>query len=235
MGLAGYGAIRAMGPERGAVLMGLFGGLVSSTSVTVSAARAARNAPGASMSLAAAIAIAQSIMFARIAALVYTLNPALFDIVLLPLILGCLVSLAGAAFLVMRARSADPTASFEAGSADSLGVAVRFIAFVAAMLVFAHYAQQYAGNAGVLLSGLLSGALDVDAATVSASRLASANVANATPLSTAAASIAIAVVANSLVKSGIAIRLGSREIAWPAATVLTASAIIAIATALIVN
>jgi uncharacterized membrane protein (DUF4010 family) len=123
----------------------------------------------------------------------------------------------------MRARSADPTASFEAGSADSLGVAVRFIAFVAAMLVFAHYAQQYAGNAGVLLSGLLSGALDVDAATVSASRLASANVANATPLSTAAASLAIA------------IRLGSREIAWPAATVLTASAIIAIATALIVN
>lgn len=235
MGLAGYAALRAMGPERGALLMGLFGGLVSSTSVTVSAARAARNAPAASMSLSAAIAIAQSIMFARIAALVYTLNPALFEIVLLPLVLGCIVAMSGAAVMVMRARNADPGASFEAGSADSLGVAVRFIAFVAAMLVFAHYAQQWAGNAGMLLSGLISGAVDVDAATVSASRLSSTSLAATTPLSTAAATIAIAVLANSIVKSGIAFRLGSRNLAWPTATILISSAAITVTTALAVT
>ena len=232
MGLAGYAAIRAVGAERGALLMGLFGGLVSSTSVTVSAARAARNAPAATLLLAAAIAIAQSIMFARIAALVYTLNQPLFDIVLLPLVLGCMVSITGAGILVMRARSADTNATFEAGSADSLGIAVRFIAFVAAMLVFAHYAQQWAGNAGMLLSGLVSGAVDVDAATVSASRLSSASVSATTPLATAAMSIAIAVLANSVVKSGIAFRLGSPALGWPTATILVASGTISIAAAL---
>jgi len=232
MGLAGYAAIRAMGPQRGALLMGLFGGLVSSTSITVSAARAARNAPAASVSLSAAIAIAQSIMFARIAALVYTLNQALFEIVLRPLVLGCIVAMSGAAVMVMRARKADPGASFEAGSADALGVAVRFIAFVATMLVFAHYAQQWAGNAGMLLSGLVSGAIDVDAATVSASRLSSANVAATTPLATAAMSITIAVLANSIVKSGIAVRLGSPALGWPTATILVASGTISIAAAL---
>ena len=232
MGLAGYAAIRTVGSERGALLMGLFGGLVSSTSVTVSASRAARNAPAASLALAAAIAIAQSIMFARIAALVYTLNNELFDVVLVSLMLGCIVSLSGAAALVLRARRTDPQATFEAGAADSLGIAVRFIAFVAAMLVIAHYAQAYAGNAGLMVSGLLAGAVDVDAATVSAARLASASVATTTSLSAAATTIAIAILANSLVKSAIAFRLGSRDLAWPAATILTASGAVAFASAL---
>jgi uncharacterized membrane protein (DUF4010 family) len=231
MGLAGYAAIRTVGSERGALLMGLFGGLVSSTSVTVSASRAARNAPAASLALAAAIAIAQSIMFARIAALVYTLNHALFGLVLWPLVLGCIVSLLGAAILVFRARRTEPHATFDAGAADSLGIAARFIAFVAAMLVIAHYAQEYAGNAGLMLSGLLAGAVDVDAATVSAARLASATLAATTPLATAATTIAIAVLANSVVKSGIAVRLGSRDLAWPAAAVLTTSGVVAFASA----
>ena len=229
LGLAGYAAIRAAGPERGALLMGLFGGLVSSTSVTVSASRAARNAPAASLPLAAAIAIAQSIMFARIAALVYTLNQALFDVVLMPLVLGCIVSLAGAGILVLRARSAGNSAAFEAGDADSLGIAVRFIGFVAAMLVVAHYAQEFAGDIGLMLSGLLAGAIDVDAATVSASRLASTTT---SPLSAAGTTIALAVLANSLVKSGIAFRLGPSTLGWPTTTILLASAAITVTTAL---
>jgi hypothetical protein len=54
-------------------------------------------------------------MFARIAALVYTLDRPLFDMVLLPLVLGCMVSIIGAAVLVIRARTADMNATFEAG------------------------------------------------------------------------------------------------------------------------
>lgn len=235
MGLAGYAAIRTVGSERGALLMGMFGGLVSSTSVTVSASRAARNAPAASLALAAAIAIAQSIMFARICALVYTLNNQLFDVVLLPLMLGCIVSLSGAAIMVLRARRTEPHATFDAGAADSLGIAVRFIAFVAAMLVIAHYAQAYAGNAGLVLSGLLAGAVDVDAATVSAARLSSASVTTTTPLATAATTIAVAILANSIVKSMIAFRLGTPTLGWPTATIMTASAAVTITAALVVG
>jgi uncharacterized membrane protein (DUF4010 family) len=231
MGLAGYAAIRAVGSERGALLMGLFGGFVSSTSVTVSASRAARTAPAASLALASAISVAQSVMFARIAALVYTLNPALFDVVLLPLVLGCIVSLVGTAVLVQRARSSEPQASFDAGAADSLGIAVRFIAFVAIMLVVAHYANAYAGSIGLILSSLIAGAVDVDAATVSASRLASASVTSTTSLSTAAITIAVAVLANSLVKSVIAFRLGTPNLGWPAASVLIASGVVAMVSA----
>jgi uncharacterized membrane protein (DUF4010 family) len=235
MGLAGYAAIRAAGPERGALLMGLFGGLVSSTSVTVSAARAARAQPAASLALASAIVVAQAVMFVRIAALVYALNAALFDVILLPLLLGCILSLLGAGVLVQRARQSERQASFDAGAADSLGAALRFIAIVAAMLVMAHYAQDYAGNAGLVLSGLLAGAVDVDAATVSAARLSSASVTSTTPLSTAATTIAVAVLANSIVKSAIAFRLGTSTLGWPTATILTVSAAVTITAALVVG
>ena len=127
------------------------------------------------------------------------------------------------------ARAGHQVTVFEAGDADSLGIAVRFIGFVAAMLVVAHYAQEFAGDIGLMLSGLLAGAIDVDAATVSASRLASTTT---SPLSAAATTIALAVLANSLVKSGIAFRLGPPTLGWPTTTILLASAAITVTTAL---
>lgn len=231
LSIAGYAAIRLAGPERGALFMGLFGGMVSSTSVTVSASRASAETPAAAMPLASAIAIAQSIMFIRTAALVFTLNRDLFPFVMMPLAIGALVALAGATVVTFQARRVGTPTHFTPGSPDALGTAVKFIAVVATVLVASHYAQQWAGGIGVLVGGLLSGAVDVDAATVSASRLTSSGIDNATPYATGAAAIAIAVLANSMVKAGIAATVGDRTLAWNAGTVLVASGLATVAAA----
>jgi len=95
-------------------------------------------------------------------------------------------------------------------------------------LLLAHSAQAYFGDVGVIVSGLISGAVDVDAATVSASRIAGEQV-HATSSRAAEASIAVALIANSIVKAGIAYVQGSRALARPTIAALGMSAAAALA------
>jgi uncharacterized membrane protein (DUF4010 family) len=222
LGLVGYAAIKVAGTQRGALLMGLLGGLLSSTGVTVNAARASQGAKAAALPLASAIATAQAVMFVRTGVLISALNAALLDFAILPLALGAITAIAGALIVAYRAQKTTQSEAFDAGSPDALNAAIKFIVIVAAMLLLAHYAQAYAGEIGLILSGLLSGAVDVDAATVSASRLSGSDVREASAAA-GAATIAVAVAANSFVKSGIAYSLGTRELALPAIAVLVSS------------
>ena len=223
LGFAGYAAIRAAGAQRGALFMGLMGGLLSSTGVTLTASRASKTAEEASLPLAGTIATAQAVMFVRTGVLVSVMNAALLDHIIIALAAGAVAAIAGALFLTGLARAQAHAGELPAGSPDTLGSAMQFVAVVAVVLVVAHYAQALAGDAGVIVSGFLSGAVDVDAATVSASRLAGTQL-HAVSASAAAMSIGVALVANSFVKAGIAYVLGSRALAWPAIAVLAASA-----------
>jgi uncharacterized membrane protein (DUF4010 family) len=227
LGLVGYAAIKIAGTQRGALLMGLLGGLLSSTGVTVSAARASQGTKAAALPLASAIATAQAVMFVRTGVLISALNAALLDFAILPLALGAITAIAGALIVTHLAQKTTQSEAFDAGSPDTLNAAIKFIVIVAAMLLLAHYAQAYAGEIGLILSGLLSGAVDVDAATVSASRLSGSDVHEASAAA-GAASIAVAITANSFVKSGIAYSLGTRELARPAIAVLVSSGIAAL-------
>jgi uncharacterized membrane protein (DUF4010 family) len=227
LGFAGYAAMKIVGPRRGALLMGFMGGFVSSTGLTVSASRASKDAKEASLPFAAAIAVAQSVMFFRTAALVAVLNIALLAHVLVPLALGAAAAIVGALVLTRRANIKSESKALTAGSPDTLASAIQFVIVVALALLFAHYAQMVAGGVGVIVSGFLAGAVDVDAATVSASRLSGTQVREASAAA-AAASVAAALVANSLVKAGIAFSLGSRELARPVAAVLVSSGIAAL-------
>jgi len=227
LGLVGYAAIKIAGTQRGALLMGLLGGLLSSTGVTVSASRASQGAKAAALPLASAIATAQAVMFVRTGVLISAMNASLLDFAILPLTLGAITAVVGALIVAYRAGQSTQSEAFDAGSPDALGAALKFVVIVAVMLLLAHYAQVYAGETGLILSGLLSGAIDVDAATVSASRLSGSQVQEASAAA-GAASIAVAIAANSFVKSGIAYSLGTRELALPAMAVLISSGVAAL-------
>lgn len=227
LGLVGYAAIKIAGTQRGALLMGLLGGLLSSTGVTVSASRASQGAKAAALPLASAIATAQAVMFVRTGVLISAMNVALLDFAILPLTLGAITAIVGALIVAYRAGKSTQSEAFDAGSPDALGAAIRFVVIVAVMLLLAHYAQVFAGEVGLILSGLLSGAVDVDAATVSASRLSGSQVQEASAAA-GAASIAVAIAANSFVKSGIAYSLGTRALALPAMAVLISSGVAAL-------
>lgn len=224
IGFAGYVAMRVAGASKGALMMGLLGGLVSSTSLTVSASRASKGAPAAASALAAAVATAQSVMFVRTALVVAALNSALLEHIVVPLACGALAAVGGALWLARRALKAGDDQPIDPGSPDMLNDAIKFVAIVACVLVVAYYAQRYAGDVGVVLSGLLSGAIDVDAASVSASRLSSGEL-NQASLNAAGLSVAAALVSNSAVKALIARSQGAASFSKPAMIVLGVSAL----------
>jgi uncharacterized membrane protein (DUF4010 family) len=222
IGFAGYAAMRIAGVGRGALMMGLLGGLVSSTSLTVSASRASKAAAGASLPLAAAVATAQAVMFVRTALLAAALNARLLEVVAVPLACGAAAAIAAAAFLAFRYRGALDESKLEPGSPDMLNAAIQFVAVAALVMVLAHYAYVFAGDLGIVVSGLLSGAIDVDAATLSASRAAGAG-AGVPLLQAAGGSIVAAVIANSIVKAFVSYTQGSREMARAAIAALAVS------------
>jgi uncharacterized membrane protein (DUF4010 family) len=223
IGFAGYVAMRVAGAKKGALMMGLLGGLVSSTSLTVSASRASQGAPAAAPALAAAVATAQSVMFVRTGLVVGALNSALLQHIVLPLAFGALAAIGCALWLARRALKAGDDQPIDPGSPDMLNDAIKFVLVVACVLVLAYYAQLYAGDVGVILSGLLSGAIDVDAASVSASRLSGGEL-RQTTLSAASFSVAAALVSNSVVKGLIARTQGTAAFAKPATIALGVSA-----------
>jgi uncharacterized membrane protein (DUF4010 family) len=222
IGLVGYAAMKIAGPERGALAMGFTGGLVSSTGVTINAARASKDAPEASAALVGAIATAQCVMFARTAVLVAAMNPKLLEAVALPLALGAATAVAGA-LIVTRGTVQPASGKLSPGSPDTLAGAIQFMIVVTGVLLLAHAARNYAGDIGFVLSALISGALDVDAATVTASRLVEPDAAPYAAI-TATAAVAAAIAANSVVKAGIAHVMGTRALAWPATALLLAAA-----------
>lgn len=230
IGTAGYAAIKIAGPERGALAMGVTGGLVSSTGVTVNAARASREAAQSSAALAGAIATAQSVMFVRTFVLIAVMNASLLPVVAFALAAGLVVALGFAWVFAGRGGEGTEKAAVAAGSPDALLAAMQFIVVVALVLLLAYHARAYAGDMGLMISSLLSGALDVDAATVSAARLAGSGADPASP-SAATGAIVAAIVANSVVKSGVAFAWGARALAWRATGVLMASAVAASAAA----
>ena len=226
IGLAGHAAIRIAGPGRGAILMGLLGGMVSSTAVTVSAARASKGASAqAARALAAATATAQGVMFARTGLLIFVMNVELLRLLSLPLFLGAFSSCAGAYILSRTREQTDLKGAVAVVSPDALSAGIQFMAFAAAALLLSYYAREWAGDVGVLLSSVVAGAFDVDAATVSACQLAAAADGGAM-LNTATVSVALACFMNSIVKSAIAFSMGEVTFARLSAAVLVSSVVV---------
>src|SRR5690606_33945572 len=88
----GYAAVKRFGASRGILLAGAAGGLASSTAVTVMNARRAAAQEGSPRLLAAGVAIASAVMFARVGALVAAINASLLVLVAPPLAAGAAVA-----------------------------------------------------------------------------------------------------------------------------------------------
>jgi uncharacterized membrane protein (DUF4010 family) len=205
--LAGHFARRFAGAGTGPVLIGLVGGLISSTAVSVSAARLSAH-EGAAAPQAAALDAAQAVMCLRIVVVAGVLNPGI-----VPLLLPALGAAAAAAMLgaILFVRGTARSAAGEGEAPrvlpkapDDLGAAIVFAAILAGMMLAAHYARGWFGVTGFYATAALAGLVDVDAITVAAATLAD------TPAAVVVAAILIAAAVNSLVKIAIAFTLGSR-------------------------
>jgi uncharacterized membrane protein (DUF4010 family) len=207
LSLAGHFARRFAGAGTGPVLTGLVGGLISSTAVSVSAARLSAQG-GAAAPQAAALGAAQAVMCLRVVVVAGVLNPGI-----VPLLLPALGAAAAAALLgaILCVRGATRTLPGEGNARDALpkapddlGTAIVFAAILAGVMLAAYYARTWFGVTGFYATAALAGLVDVDAITVTAATLAD------TPAAAVVAAILIATAVNSLVKIAIAFALGPR-------------------------
>jgi uncharacterized membrane protein (DUF4010 family) len=228
LGLLGYAAMKIAGPKRGALLFGFIGGFMSSTAVTLNAARAAREQAGAAQLSAVSIAGAQAVMFVRTAVLTAILNMTVAMHVVAAAAAGAATAAIIAAAFYWRVESKSEQSERQWGNPDQLVTAFEFIAVVIVALIAGHYAEIYGGDLGMIASSIIAGGVDVDAATVSVSTISGAQSYAPSP-ATAAVALVGALTANSVVKTGIAYFRGSGALALRAGAAIMFSALAAIA------
>ncbi len=202
----GYVARRILGPRQGYLVAGLLGGLVSSTNVTFTFAKASRAEPSADRYLAYGALAANAMMYPRVLVATAVLNLSLLPIAARYLALPGLVAVAAVAAGIRHSQEDEQTLSAIANPLQLTGALQMALTFQA-MLMMVHLAEGVWGVPGVYASATVLGLTDVDALTVSMAR----GIANSVSLETAAVAITIGVMANTVLKLTLALLFGTRR------------------------
>lgn len=215
LSFAGYVACKLVGARFGLLVVGLLGGLASSTALTLSFSRLARQTPELGGALAGGIAIANTVMLARVLVLVSIFNADLLEHVALPIATMAGVSLVGAVVLSIISKRTENHEVVIRDPTD-LATALAFGALLAMVLLAAYLVHTWLGPQAVYAVALVSGLVDVDALTLSMSDLAKSDTFS---LSTAAGAIVVATLANLIAKAAVAAAVGKGDAAVKTAIV----------------
>jgi uncharacterized membrane protein (DUF4010 family) len=196
---------RWVGASRGYAAMGLLGGLVSSTAVTLQFSRRSRREPALAASLGLGIVAACTVLVLRVAVVIAVLNAdvamALIPYLVPPFVVGATVLA-----WVLFTQPAEPEGESAAalGSPLNLRAALQLALAFQIAIVAIRLAQDRFGHVGVLTSAVLLGLTDMDALTFSMARHGAAVA--GVPL--AAKAIAVGMLSNTALKWSLAMALG---------------------------
>ena len=227
LSFAGYVARRVAGPQQGYPLAGLLGGLISSTNVALTFARASRAPAAPGQALAAGVLAACSVLFVRVLAACTVLNPAL-AVALVPRFLPGLATGVIATVVAMRGAAREP--ADEASEANPLQFwsAIQMAALFQIVLLLVGYIDDAFGRAGLLVSGAVLGLTDVDALTVSMARGAAGGMA----VTSAADAVTVGVASNTILKAAVSGTFGRGRFRRVTVAGLVAMASVLVATLL---
>jgi uncharacterized membrane protein (DUF4010 family) len=223
LSFVGYVAQRMLGRSRGYMLTGTLGGMLSSTSVTLTFSRLSRDGRDAEegRALAAGTLGANAVLFPRVlvatALLAPALTLALWPLLVVPCVIGLLLALRGLRGGAETERRAHHENPLQFGSAIQMAALFQVVLFGVAI------ATHYFGERGVYVSSAVLGLADMDALTISMAGLAN----KGTPVHVAAVAVCIGIIANTCVKLGITLAIGRGRF-----RVLTAAGLTAIGVAL---
>ena len=211
LSLTGYVAVRMLGQTRGTALTGLFGGLVSSTAVTLAFSKRSREARDGDLgdALAAGILLAWVVMFLRIVVAVVVVNRALLAPLIEPLAAMAAVAAVGGGFYLRRGATVASRAVRESEvpltNPFSLTSAIKFAAFFAAVLLLVAVVKRTMSGQGMYMVAGLAGLTDLDAITLSMAGYAKAG---GDPV-VAVNAIIIGALTNTVVKGAMVATLGT--------------------------
>ncbi|MEW6321983.1 MAG: MgtC/SapB family protein [Acidobacteriota bacterium] len=222
LSFAGYVARRIVGGRRGYPVAGLLGGLLSSTSVTLTFSRLSRTEREAAQALGLGVIAACTVLYARVAFAAMVLSPALAA-ALVPYFVAPFVLGLGVTAHAMRGQEpAGPTGAGDLRNPLQVRSALEMALLFQVVLLGVSFAYDRLGEMGLLLSGGVLGLTDTDALTLSMAE----RVDRGTPPATAAAAVAAGVIANTLLKGAIAGAVGAPGFRRLVLLVLAAQALV---------
>ena len=218
----GYFAIKIGGTNKGTLFTGLFGGLASSTALTLHFSRLARSDAAMSAMLATGILLACGTMLPRMFLLVGILNVQLLPSLLLPALIMALLIYGPALFYWWSQRSQKKEVQSSLSNPLEIKTALYFGALLALVMLLGRALQAWQGDAGVLMLATVSGVADVDAITLSLARMSQEEITSRV----AVTGIIIGAAVNSLVKAAMSFFIGGGQIGLRVSVPLLVSAVI---------
>ncbi|HBV21851.1 MAG TPA: magnesium transporter MgtC [Nitrosomonas sp.] len=208
--LAGYVALRLVGERHGAVLLGLLGGLVSSTAATLVYTRLSKNDQYFTQLAIVVILIANLTVLIRLAIVSAVVSSDILPQLLPVLGIGLLFG-AGATFYWWHQLSQHDNIPIpEIKNPTELRTAAGFGLLYAIVLFCAAWLSDVAGSRGLYAVALVSGLTDVDAITLTSLRLFELGKLGAAETVTA---ISLGIMSNIVFKLGLIYFIGNTLIA----------------------
>lgn len=204
IGLAGYAALRRAG-KRGVIVVGLLGGMVSSTATTLAFSRDARRDEAMARIAVIVIVLANLVVLIRLGVIGAVLAPTIIS-ALYPILAGGLV--VGALGAWYGFRRLDPQGTMlelPVANPTELRTALGFAALYAFILLVSAWLSDAVGNRALYAVALVSGLTDVDPISLSSLRLFNLG---KLPPSDVVNVITLAILANLAFKTTLALSLG---------------------------
>lgn len=203
--LFGYVALRVLGQAHSALLLGLSGGLVSSTATTLSFSRYARENKGITDLSVTVIIAANLVLLLRLAVLAAVVSPVVLSVVAPILGIALISGLVVFAFTKRHKTDATEISAPKITNPSELSTALGFAALYAAVLLLSAWLVDIADSKGIYAVALVSGLTDVDAITLSGLRLYGLGTVSIGQVATI---IVLAIAANVTFKLGISLAVG---------------------------
>lgn len=223
----GYFAVKLGGARRGILFTGVFGGLASSTALTLHFSRMARREASMASVLATGILLACGTMFPRMLLVASVVNTKLLQPMLAPAIVMACFAYLPALWYWWSESGAEADAGSPLKNPLELTAALSFGLLLALVMLLGKALQNWLGDAGVLMLAAASGVADVDAITLSLARMTNDDL----TVRVAVMGVIIAAAVNSVAKAGMAAVVGGRGTVLRVGLPLLASAVSGVATA----
>src|SRR5699024_762474 len=204
----GHFAVRLLGPTRGILLSGVFGGLASATALTVSFARLARRRPRLSNLLATGTILAQAVTLPRMLAVTWFVSQSLAAHALAPLAAMTVATLVYGFVLHGRTTIETRKAPRNLGPPFRMRETLRFGALLVAITLISAAMNHHFGAAGVYLVAALGALTNLTAVTLSIAELARHGLDNIT----ATMALVMSAISSGLFKALLGGWLGSRQL-----------------------
>lgn len=210
LALAGYMALRIVGARHGAAVLGIFGGLASSTATTMMFSRHAAQHPDLLRLAMPVILIANIMVMLRMWLVSAVLAPSLTASLTIVFAGGIIPGLLMALFAWRALRDGGELPMPEVKNPTELRTAISFGLLYAVVLLASAWLQDTAGDKGLYIVALASGVTDADASVLSTLRMFNLEkIAEAN----AVTAVVLALIANLIFKIGLVISIGGRSLA----------------------